>query len=246
MDDALRELERRWRASAAPEDEAAWLRARVRAGKLDPWRLELAAACGHPALGGDESPPLAFERWLERLPFAGRRGRLRQEWVRVLLALARALEPLAARLGSGEWVSPALRLAERSALRLGDEPEVLAAARERLGLLAHELHPYTWETMSPAAAIVRLAAAPLEFLLAQREGDARREVATVADQARHALEPEGVWRVEPGLDEAVEALFPRAEGRLWGLRRAIARELVAWALGREDPLRVRPPGAGDG
>ncbi len=33
-DDALRALERRWRATGAVEDEAAWLAARLRAGVL--------------------------------------------------------------------------------------------------------------------------------------------------------------------------------------------------------------------
>lgn len=42
----LRELERRWRESGAPEDEAAYLLGRVRAGDLSWGRLELAARCG--------------------------------------------------------------------------------------------------------------------------------------------------------------------------------------------------------
>lgn len=48
MSDAeLRELERRWSSGGDLEDEAAWLRARVRAGELDLDRLERAAAAGH-------------------------------------------------------------------------------------------------------------------------------------------------------------------------------------------------------
>ncbi|MEZ6187858.1 MAG: hypothetical protein R3F62_22965 [Planctomycetota bacterium] len=45
-DTVLRELERRFRASGNVEDEAAWLRARVQAGELEPRKLELAAYCG--------------------------------------------------------------------------------------------------------------------------------------------------------------------------------------------------------
>ena len=44
MSDArLRELERRWRESGSTEDEAAYLRERVRVGDLTQERLELAA-----------------------------------------------------------------------------------------------------------------------------------------------------------------------------------------------------------
>ena len=50
MSDArLRELERRWRESGSVEDEAAYLRERVRVGDLRQDRLELAAYCGHEA-----------------------------------------------------------------------------------------------------------------------------------------------------------------------------------------------------
>lgn len=46
-DPGLRELERRWRQSGAPDDEARWLVARLRKGELDAGRLELAACCDH-------------------------------------------------------------------------------------------------------------------------------------------------------------------------------------------------------
>lgn len=45
----LRELERRWRASGSPDDEARWLVGRVRRGELDVNRLELAACCDRAA-----------------------------------------------------------------------------------------------------------------------------------------------------------------------------------------------------
>ncbi len=48
-DPSLRELAQRWRQSGTVEDEAAYLRARRRAGDLDPERLHLAAFCRHPA-----------------------------------------------------------------------------------------------------------------------------------------------------------------------------------------------------
>lgn len=46
-DQRLRELERKWRESGSVEDEAAYLRERVRVGDLTQERLELAAYCGH-------------------------------------------------------------------------------------------------------------------------------------------------------------------------------------------------------
>ena len=46
-DTRLRELERRWKETGSPDDEAAYLLERVRVGDLTQERLELAAYCGH-------------------------------------------------------------------------------------------------------------------------------------------------------------------------------------------------------
>jgi hypothetical protein len=46
-DARLRELERRWKETNSPDDEAAYLLERVRVGDLTRERLELAAYCGH-------------------------------------------------------------------------------------------------------------------------------------------------------------------------------------------------------
>ncbi|MCW8137500.1 MAG: hypothetical protein KIT58_01180 [Planctomycetota bacterium] len=46
-DTRLRELERRWKETGSPDDEAAYLQERVRVGDLTQERLELAAYCGH-------------------------------------------------------------------------------------------------------------------------------------------------------------------------------------------------------
>lgn len=48
-DQRLRECERRFRETGSVEDEAAWLRARVRVGSLDPERLDLLAVIDYPA-----------------------------------------------------------------------------------------------------------------------------------------------------------------------------------------------------
>lgn len=56
VDATVREHERRWRETGAPDDMARWLVARLRAGELTPERLELAACLGsraaRAALGG--------------------------------------------------------------------------------------------------------------------------------------------------------------------------------------------------
>jgi len=61
-DDHLRTLERRFRETGAVEDEAAWLRERVRAGVLPEARARLAAELGYPAARrhwpADDSPTL--------------------------------------------------------------------------------------------------------------------------------------------------------------------------------------------
>jgi len=60
-DSRLQDLERAWRASGAVDDEAAYLRERVRVGELNRQRLELAAWTGHVGAllvcGSDESAP---------------------------------------------------------------------------------------------------------------------------------------------------------------------------------------------
>jgi hypothetical protein len=76
-DDGLRELERRFRATGEPADEARWLAESLRAGRLARERLELAAFLGHPAaalaLGtaavADQG---AVQRWLAAFDDAAR------------------------------------------------------------------------------------------------------------------------------------------------------------------------------
>ncbi|MBX3467141.1 MAG: hypothetical protein KF878_09625 [Planctomycetes bacterium] len=60
-DGKLRELERRWRKTGSPDDEAAYLLERVRVGDLSRERLELAAYCGHEASTRALVPATHFE-----------------------------------------------------------------------------------------------------------------------------------------------------------------------------------------
>ncbi|MCO5165050.1 MAG: hypothetical protein M9894_01615 [Planctomycetes bacterium] len=116
-DDGLRAVEARWRQTGAPEDEAAWLVARVRAGALPPERLRLAARLGHRAAGlavGAAAEPLPtcegeMVPWLRRViaPVG------LEPLVRVAVVMLRAL---LARLPDAPWIEvnarPALEAAE--------------------------------------------------------------------------------------------------------------------------------------
>ncbi len=70
-DEKLRELERRFKETGLPEDEAAWLKERVRAGDLTQDRLALAVHCGQQVAfeltgTGWQEPP-ALETWITAL-----------------------------------------------------------------------------------------------------------------------------------------------------------------------------------
>lgn len=149
-DDDIRELERRFRASGAVDDEQAWLRARVRAGSLSRERVRLAASLGCPAAAsalGEPVPPLRCGEVRERIASCADgatnpvHGFALEAQVRGLLALARrawediAAQPLHSFLGhadeaaavaeEGELVDPRPRLQ-------GVVPDLLALAQRAL------------------------------------------------------------------------------------------------------------------
>lgn len=70
-DERLRELERRWTESGSVNDEAAYLKQRVRAGDLSQERLDLAAYCGREAalvaLGANSTVEWDSKAWAEGL-----------------------------------------------------------------------------------------------------------------------------------------------------------------------------------
>ena len=88
MSDArLRELERRWKETNSPDDEAAYLLERVRVGDLTRERLELAAYLGNAgsrAVVGQRARqvPTDILRWVEQLDAFGADVALRAEQVR--------------------------------------------------------------------------------------------------------------------------------------------------------------------
>lgn len=92
MTDArLRDLERRWKETSAPQDEAVYLLERVRIGDLTQERLELAAYCWHKGARATISaapPPSDFLKWIEGFTRWGNRG-----VAAAALALAQAVLP---------------------------------------------------------------------------------------------------------------------------------------------------------
>lgn len=149
----LRELERRWRASGAPADEARVLAERLRLGELTLARLELAAYVGHvasrEALGGVvPAGRLPLSRWVSLLDDAGRVALVRTARDDVLARLATPAAPLSPALASAglalqEWCAcpctehaRAVRDARPAARPL--EPDADRAEQARV-LLAHAL-----------------------------------------------------------------------------------------------------------
>ena len=94
-DSRLQELKRAWEASGSVEDEAAYLRERVRVGDLTQERLELAAYCGHPAAAAILDPkvnrgPELLGKWIASLQRFGRATVLQSGLAAVELAASSA------------------------------------------------------------------------------------------------------------------------------------------------------------
>jgi hypothetical protein len=97
-DTKLRELERRWKETGSPDDEAAYLLERVRVGALSRERLELAAYCGHEGARravGRETTALAD--WPSFV-----NGLANWDRVAMVIALSAALELVSLPLMEGE------------------------------------------------------------------------------------------------------------------------------------------------
>ena len=113
-DQKLRELERRWRETGSVEDEAAYLRERVRVGDLTQERLELAAYCGNQGASVALDVPQAECSRTDLASWCLGLGRWRQQLV--VLALLEALEPCVP-LTDGTVPGPRVRLALESLRR---------------------------------------------------------------------------------------------------------------------------------
>ena len=229
-DDRLRIMERRWATSGALEDEAALIHERLRSGDLSQGRYDLAVALGARALGGEETPPLEFQEWLSALPFQRKRRRPERDFVRIPLAISRALLPCVELLGASPRYRAALEAAEALLVR----KSLPAQAAEVLEAFPQGRFPD------------RSSAPSQERVLATFVGAARLPALSCEGfeaLARQALYPgEGWWGtrlVEQDVAEALEVTFPPGEGRLWRLRLAIRDDLLPWALGFSDPVLER-------
>ena len=229
-DGRLRTMERRWTSSGALEDEAALLHERLRVGVLTQGRYDFALALGAPVLGGEETPPLGFQEWLSALPFQRKRKWLERDFVRVPIAIARALLPCVELLGASSRYRAALEAAEALLVRAS----LSAQAAEALAAFPQGRVP------------ARESAPSQERVLATFVGAAHGPTLSCEGfeaLARQALYPgEGWWvtrLVEQDVEDALEVTFPRGEGRLWRLRLAIRDDLLPWALGYRDPVRTR-------
>lgn len=215
-DSRLRELERRFVASGSPEDEAAWLRARMQAGELsEDWQELLAyLGCCVPAPRAYQAPPSRTPHelggWVHGLPhFEGARHypwSIEIFW-RVGVALARAIPDrevtaalTAARLME-QWVAEPADALARELVALQDSLDsqiprwaILPRARRQrrlCGGLACAMMPARW----PGISVNAMPSKATEFL----------------------AEELGVPLV----------------------RKALLAEIVPWALGYTDPVRVR-------
>lgn len=235
MTDArLRAAERTAATDASPEAQAALLRERLRAGTLDPARLELAAYCGHEgareALGLD--PWGGFPRYAEDPPPFTAQDGSRYEFVAVQtdLAPAYALRPWVA--GLARWGDEALTRA------------AVAAARVAL--------PVWEQAVGPNPGLERRAALDAaESLLAQTAPDpidpfARQRAWLDAINPStytfrtHALTPERflmwawlTWMPAPSVTPTRRASEIAAAAQVAGeqpVREAIQHALCAWAL----------------
>ncbi|MBX3470792.1 MAG: hypothetical protein KF878_28325 [Planctomycetes bacterium] len=231
MDDAARERERRLRAGGSPEDDAAWLRARMRQGLLTPEQLELAALCGRRGavlLGGHDCQD---ERVCLRC----------YQVVQVLTLLRDRGGPAAELRG---WIAAArVHLARWDGLLAREGWEALC--RDLVRVRRADRHPPgTWDALRPALAGA-LALAEHRALGLEHATDARLEAArdelwqctpagfdvqVVRMALDVALDPDRPWR----WDLLEESRVPRAE-----LLAAIGDEVAAWAVGL-DPLRPPP------
>lgn len=190
-DDALRALERRWRATGAVEDEAAWLAARLRAGVLTETRLRAAARLGHEAAQaalGDpvEEPPVAVVLRVHAGPDADLAARA-LDLAAAGVAWADALLPLwdAAREESLPGDLEAARVAVDAARRCLATPDA-ASARAALQTLEAVRTPRlgTGQPLRSAGHLLHAAARLAATAAAMRDGQATPGV----DPATLALE----------------------------------------------------------
>lgn len=209
-DERLRELERRWKETAAVEDEALWLTERVRAGELSPDGLEAAACLGHDAarravgetpagvdplvywwLGEDQVETGAEPRWSRALSKLGPTSPLRAG---IAIAIEHAEELVGAERAAATVL---IELAEREVIE-GES------------------------TLGEAQNIVHSAGSPS---VQQIAGFLWPEFVALPESLELERQP---WRRYWGITR---------EGDLVGI--ALLHDVAPWALSYRDPVRER-------
>ncbi|MBX3470300.1 MAG: hypothetical protein KF878_25820 [Planctomycetes bacterium] len=222
-DGRLREAERRWRQSGSVDDEAAFLRERVRAGALPPARLEVAAACGHPAAARALPAPTRglFGRALDRAREAltgddpWRRLRRFAPEVKVRAAFVIARPTFAAAGATGEVAAAATRALAATEAWLEAPSEARAAAASEAAADLYDLINREFEDEGSAVADALQWAGCVAAAADTIETPASLDTCHLAAGAARAL--------ARGADSATA----EDGAAVW---RLAAQDLVAWAL----------------
>lgn len=235
-DAALRDLERRWRASRDVDDEARWLQARVRAGELPERGIVIAAGLGHaaalkiaPAIG---LGPIELVETPED-PAVGPPGPARP---RAAIAFARMMERQFDHRARGQRAMPpghfAPHLAKVEAWLLCPCADHTLAVATPPAPGAKDCVPECcWDPADYPAAAVALALNELhECARVQVRIDAWFDRLTALLSWRGTFDH--LSPVLPVLANDMPALRVAGEA-------AIRAEVVPWALGYGDPVRAR-------
>lgn len=221
-DQELRELERAWRASGDPTDEARWQLARVRAAELEPWVRELIELLGRPlsARGGEAGEAAEGSDAGEAAEGseAGRAGEAERERLReVLAALAEVSE---------EGRDRALVALARHAAQ---EPTCPPLVQRQLVVAAAALAARVL-----ASGALGRDAAPVQVLPGALQAVWGGSVLSALAARLDGADPDPSW-----VDLTFVSIYP-APGQppppTPGSAAALAGALVPWLLGLEDPL----------
>ncbi|MGE0707944.1 MAG: hypothetical protein AB7N76_14610 [Planctomycetota bacterium] len=246
MDAERAELERRYIASGAVEDEAALLGRDLRAGELEPERLAFAAWPRYPAavavLGSTDGPP----------------AHLREAWVRFGLHVAEAAldRVLPSMPTKSRYTSPPTHALEAVRAGLREWPPARTRDPERVSSdFWSDPKSFGHGNEPPFYAVLHACCYAQMALHAPLEPDPEREAARRAEHEQIAafFRARGRPAPELGPEHATRALALAASAAAYeGLQRAgrlsasearllIARyayeRLVPWLLGRRDPVR---------
>lgn len=265
-DERLRELERRWKETRAAQDEAAYLVERVRSGDLDRERLWLAACVGDEASRealGDGSWSLADSR--SRLLERASAGDLGEDPDYLMAYLGDESKRESYGIGRAYWPTTASELGVVTLEVVLIELSPVALVRALLAVAwttrstwervpAEVLESYpafaesalrdafeaaeAWAAKPTADAAVTAydAADTANIVAARGEGSRWSKAAFLVSSAAYAAAADMLGL---SLGERVGGLL-KAE-RFVGdvLRGIIAADLVPWALGYRDPVRMR-------